>query len=379
MLRIIHVALCQLKQKIDDALISRFEVRMISSPARANVRVSPGLLQRNTLPPSQRERQEAMSPGRLCSTAMSEASPYSIAPRSTALPDELVRTISQSGGVAVKAIIASELVSEALSLRPFAPTAGNALGRALMGALLIAVGSAADDADEANVESVQLQFRGDGPLGSLTAIADSSAKVRGTVQHPEVEHRHEDGSPNIAGAIGLGPLNVVRHRARWRTPYTGTVPLVSGEVAGDLTLYLTESEQTPSAMGLGVAFGPQMVDVGACGFLVQALPDASDDELARVEENVSAMPGLATLLDQSTDANQIIDRILLGLGSRDRHVMNPRFHCPCTRDRALRTLSLLEESELKEMIRTKESQEIVCEFCGRAYQIESSEMGPLLG
>jgi len=310
---------------------------------------------------------------------MPDSNPYSVAPRSTARPDELVRTISRSGGIAVKAIIASELVSEALSLRPFAPTAGNALGRALMGALLIAVGSAAEDADAANVESVQLQFRGDGPLGSLTAIADSTAKVRGTVQHPGVEHRHVDGTPNIAGAIGLGPLNVVRHRPRWRTPYTGTVPLVSGEVAGDLTLYLTESEQTPSAMGLGVAFGPQMADVGACGFLIQALPDAEDDELAQVEENVSAMPGLASLLERPIDANQIIDRLLLGLGSRERHGMNPRFHCPCTRERALRTLSLLDKRELTEMVRQQQSQEIVCEFCGRAYQIEASEMNPLLG
>ncbi|MFP6656261.1 MAG: Hsp33 family molecular chaperone HslO, partial [Myxococcota bacterium] len=314
----------------------------------------------------------------LCSIVMSESNVPSIDPRSSARPDELIRTISKSGGVAVKAIMASELVSEILSLRPFAPTAGNALGRALMGAVLIAVGSAADDADTDNVESVQLQFRGDGPLGSLTAIADSTAKVRGTVQHPEVEHRHDDGTPNIAGAIGLGPLNVVRHRPRWRTPYTGTVPLVSGEVAGDLTLYLTESEQTPSAMGLGVAFGPQMTDVGACGFLVQALPGAHDDELARVEENVAAMPGLASLLEYPLDANDIIDRLLVGLGSRDRHHSVPRFACPCSHDRALRTLSLLEPRELKEMIRKQQSQEIICEFCGRAYQIESSQMGALL-
>jgi molecular chaperone Hsp33 len=306
------------------------------------------------------------------------ASPHQIQPRSTAQPDELVRTISESGSISVKAIIASELVSQALSLRSYAPTAGNALGRAMMGALLIAVGSAADDADEANVESVQLQFRGDGPLGSLTAIADSRARVRGTVQRPATEHLNADGSPNIAGALGLGPLNVVRHRPRWRSPYTGTVPLVSGEVAGDLTLYLTESEQTPSAMGLGVAFGPQMVDVGACGFLVQALPDATDDDLSQVEDNVAALPGLAGLLAGPIDANAIIDRLLMGLGSRDRHTMNPRFHCPCSRDRALRTLSLLDESELSELIEEHQSQEIVCDFCGRAYQIEASEMGPIL-
>jgi len=307
-----------------------------------------------------------------------QAAPHQIQPRQTAQPDELIRTISESGSISVKAIIASRLVSEALSLRAYAPTAGNALGRAMMGALLIAVGSAADDADDANVESVQLQFRGDGPLGSLTAIADSRARVRGTVQRPETEYLNRDGSPNIAGALGLGPLNVVRHRPRWRSPYTGTVPLVSGEVAGDLTLYLTESEQTPSAMGLGVAFGPQMHDVGACGFLVQALPDATDEDLSQVEDNVAALPRLASLLEGPIDANAIIDRLLLGLGSRDRHPMNPRFHCPCTRDRALRTLSLLDESELTELIAEDQSQEIVCDFCGRAYQIEASEMPPLL-
>lgn len=309
---------------------------------------------------------------------MTDDSPHAIRARSSARPDELIRTISESGSIAVKAIIASDLVSEALSLREFAPTAGNALGRALMGALLIAVGSAPDDADEPNVESVQLQFRGDGPLGSLTAIADSRARVRGTAQRPMTELLHADGSPDIARAVGLGPLNVVRHRPRWRSPYTGTVPLVSGEIAGDLTLYLTESEQTPSAMGLGVAFGPGMRDVGACGFLVQALPDASDDDLTRVEENVAAMPGLATLLSHPIDANDIIDRLLLGLESRERHSMHPKFHCPCTRDRALRTLSLLGQRELTELIAEESSQEVVCDFCGRAYQIEAAEMNPLL-
>ena len=298
--------------------------------------------------------------------------------RANARPDELIRTISESGTIAVKAILASELVAEALSLRDYAPTAANALGRALMGALLIAVGSAADDADDANIESVQVQFRGDGPIGSLTAIADSRARVRGTVQRPQTDCPREDGSANVARAVGLGTLNVVRHRPRWRSPYTGTVPLVSGEIAGDLTLYLTESEQTPSAMGLGVVLGPKLRDVGACGFLVQALPGASDEDLALVEANVAGLPGLATLLEGPIDAHSIIDRLLIGLGSRARHRMDPRFFCPCTRERALRTLSLLEAGEIEELVTRGASQEIVCEFCGRAYQIEAREMQPLL-
>ncbi|MBJ18396.1 MAG: Hsp33 family molecular chaperone HslO [bacterium] len=298
--------------------------------------------------------------------------------RTTAQPDRLVRTISEAGSIGVKALVASDLVAEALARRPHAPTAGNALGRTMMGALLIAAGSAPDDADEANVESVQLQFRGDGPLGSLTAIADSRARVRGTVAHPEIALVFADDKPDIARAIGLGPLNVVRHRPRWRSPYTGTVPLVSGEVAGDLTLYLTESEQTPSAMGLGVAFAPGMADVAACGFLAQALPNASDEDLARVEENIAALPGLASLLEERITPDNLIDRLLIGLGSRDRHTLTPCFHCPCSHERALRTLSLLERSEIAEMIEGDECQEIICDFCGKDFQISAREMRPLL-
>lgn len=303
-----------------------------------------------------------------------EPATLSVRARESAAPDALVRTISRSGSLAVKVVMASELVGEALSLRPYAPTAGNALGRAMMGALLIAAGSAPEDADEANVESVQIQLRGDGPLGGVTAIADSRARVRGTVRHPGVELVREDGRPDIAGALGLGPLNVVRHRPRWRSPYTGTVPLVSGEIAGDLTLYLTESEQIPSAMGLGVAFGPGMQDVAACGFLVQVMPDATEEDVAQMEQNVGGMPGLASLLEGPLDADQLIDRLLIGLDSRERQAATPRFHCPCTRERARRTLALLEPEEIAQMVSRDESQEIVCDFCGQTYEIAASEM-----
>ena len=111
---------------------------------------------------------------------------------------------------------------------------------------------------------------------------------------------------------------------------------------------------------------------------MQALPGASDEELAQVEANVAGLPGLATLLEEPIDANALIDRLLIGLGSRARHRMDPRFHCPCTRERALRTLSLLEPEELRELVETGAGQEIVCEFCGRAYQIEGREIRPLL-
>lgn len=297
-----------------------------------------------------------------------------------ARPAELVRTLSWSGGIAARSLIGSNLIAEALSLRRMAPAAANALGRALMGVVLMAVGSASADeeGDDEGGESVQLQLRGDGPLGSVVAISDARGRVRGTVSNPDAHIEHADGSPDVARAIGLGQLTVVRHRTGWRQPYTGTVPLVSGEIAKDITLYLSESEQIPSAMGLGVATAADASAVVAAGFLVQILPDASPEEIERVEANIQAMPRLSDLVLTGTDCNDLLDRLLVGLGSRARVSSRPVFHCPCTRERAARTLGLLGREELHEIVQTGRGQEVRCQFCGRAYEISPAEILDLL-
>ena len=291
-----------------------------------------------------------------------------------ARPAELVRTVSGGGGVLARAIIGSELVAEAMSIRSMSPTAVNALGRLLLGTVLIAVGTG----EEAEGETVQVQLRGNGPLGSVVAISDWRGQVRGTVSRPDVDRTHADGSLDVAGAIGLGTVTVVRNRPGWREPWSGTVPLVSGEVARDLTLYLTESEQTPSAMGLGVSSANDGSAVVAAGFLIQRLPGASDEELARVEANVSALPRLTDLVLTGSNADDLLDRLLDGVGSRARHVSRPVFHCPCTRERALRTLQLLGPDELAEIVTNGGAQEVRCQFCGRAYEFEPAEVGTLV-
>jgi len=291
-------------------------------------------------------------------------------------PDRLLRGLSADGSIAAKVILADSLVAEALSLRAHAPTAGNALGRSLMGALLIAASTGDDDANRP--ESVQLQLRGNGPLGALTAIADSAGRARGTVRHPEVDLTLADGTPDVARAVGLGALHVVRHKEGWKAPYTGSVPLVSGEIASDLTLYLLESEQKPSAVGLGVRFSSGMREVGAAGFLVEALPGAPDEALRQVEANVAAMGGLAERLEERIDGHLLMDALLDGLGSGARHESEPVFFCPCTRTRALRGVMLLERSELREIVEAQGTQEVCCEFCGRSYEITGDEIRGLL-
>jgi molecular chaperone Hsp33 len=292
-------------------------------------------------------------------------------------PAELVRTISSGGGIAVRTLVGSNLIADAMALRPIAPTAANALARAMMGAVLIAVAGADREGDE-DGESVQIQLRGDGPLGSVLAISDARGRVRGTVANPSADLALSDGTPDVARSVGMGTLTVVRHRPGWREPYTGTVPLISGEIAQDITLYLTESEQTPSAMGLGVAMANDESAVVAGGFLVQQLPGATAEEVDRVEANIRALPRLSDAMLVGTTCEDLIDQLLDGIGARALHREAPIFYCPCTRARALRTLALLGPDELAQMISGGVDQDVRCQFCARAYVFSPEDFASLL-
>jgi len=290
--------------------------------------------------------------------------------------DELVRTISTDGSVSVRAVVTRNLVAEAAARRPLAPTALSALGRVLTGAVLLGTGPASKN--ENDIETVQLQFRGNGPLGMLVAICDSMGRVRGTVSEPAVDLPLRDGQPDVAKAIGLGTLSVVRSRPSWREPYTGTVPLTSGEIAGDLALYLSESEQIPSAVGLGVALGSETRVEAAGGFLVQSLPGADEEAVSRMEQNVLGLPSPSALLRDGVRADDLAELLLAGLGTSQLHRSKPIFHCPCSRERALRTLLLLGEEEIQEIVQAGDAQEVCCEFCGRCYLLACDEIAPLL-
>ena len=303
--------------------------------------------------------------------------PDSPEPLLEAQPAQLLRTLSSGGGISVRTLIGSNLIAHAMALRSMAPTAVDALGRTLMGTVLIAVGSAARSSEEPG-ENVQVQIRGDGPLGSIVAISDSDGRVRGTVAEPDTELRLMDGTPDVARAIGLGTLTVLRHRPGWGEPHSGSVPLTSGEVAADLTLYLSESEQIPSAMGLGVASLQDSTAVVAAGFLVQILPGAEEAEVRRAEATVKALPRLSELVLTGMDGHDLLDRLLDGLGSRERHQSSAVFYCPCDGERALGALSLLERSTLEEIIQQQGTEEVCCHFCGQRYIFGPSEIATLL-
>ena len=293
-------------------------------------------------------------------------------PPATAAPhDEIVRTVSSAGGVAVRAMVGTALVTDAAARHATSPTASAVLGRALMGAVLLGAGTK-------DGETIQLQLRGDGPLGSVAAIADSDGRVRGYAANPAAHPPPRDGQLDVSTAVGRGVLAVVRNRPGWREPYSGIVPLVSGTVAQDLAEYLARSEQTRSAVALGVFLDGEGAIEAAGGYFVDVLPGASTEEIDRVERNVTDGPGPGELVRSGLGAEDIALTLLEGVGARALVRGHPVFYCPCDRERVLRTIALLGREEVHRTAARGETLEIRCEFCGERYTIGSDEIGSLL-
>jgi molecular chaperone Hsp33 len=283
------------------------------------------------------------------------------------MSDELVRALSEAGGVRAFALVASELVGEAARRHRTTPTATTALGRALMGGVLLAAGSKEG-------ETLQLQFRGDGPLGPLTVIAEPSGGVRGFVARPDAAVPARDGRVDVGTAVGRGQLAVVRSHPAWRQPYTGIVELASGEIADELARYLALSEQRRSAVALGLQLAGEAGTLAAAGYLVEVLPGADEAEITRLEENLRASQHPSESVRDGARADDLLDGLLAGLGSRGRESSHPRFACACSRERALRAAGLLERDEARELAASAGGLEVRCEFCGDRYVLRPDEL-----
>lgn len=287
------------------------------------------------------------------------------------LRDELVRTYTPDGSASVRALSATGLVREAARRHGTSPAATVALGRALMGSLLLAAGGQ-------DGERVPLHLRGDGPLGAIVVTADSDGAVRGYVQHPGVDAPLRGEHLGVCEALGFGTLSVERNHASWKRPYTGIVPIVEGEIAQDLARYLLESEQKPSTVALGVYLGPHGQVEAAGGYLIQSLPGAEDEALAALEAHVAENLHPSELVRDGLSADDILDRLLDGIGGGDRDGVTARFACPCSLERVRRAATLLGRAELREIAEQGEPLEMRCQFCGESWRLSADEVGSLM-
>jgi len=287
------------------------------------------------------------------------------------MADQIVRALCLSGGIRVLVCNASLLAREICTLQQASPTASIALSRglaggALMGALL------------KGGQRTALKFEGNGPLRKMIIEADSDGAVRGCAGNPAADLEALNGKWDVAGLIGrAGFLTVSKDLGTGGQPYQGVVQLVSSEIGEDLAYYLADSEQTPSAVGLGATLADDG-QVAVCGgFLVQALPKADDVEIDKIMAHIAVLPPLTGLLEDGGVEGVI--RALFGevpytiLESHDIF-----FRCGCGKEKVERALLTLGSPELLDM-RSKESgAEVTCEFCRKTYHLDLAELDNLI-
>jgi molecular chaperone Hsp33 len=290
------------------------------------------------------------------------------------MADQLIRATAADGGIRAVGVITNRLTEEARQRHKLSYVATAALGRSMAAGLLMA------SSMKRPGSRVNIRVKGDGPLGGLLVDAGLDGTVRGYVANPSVElPPNAKGKLDVGGAVGNGYLYVVRDIG-YGYPYSSTVELVSGEIGDDVAHYLVNSEQTPSAVVLGVFVEPTGV-TAAGGLLVQVLPKAARDEVLveTLESRVASLSGFTPLLQAGKTLPEILQDLLGDMGLSifpERQML--RFHCGCSFDRVLGALKMLGEEELQDMIIKDNGAEAICEFCGEVYQASSNDLSQLI-
>lgn len=284
----------------------------------------------------------------------------------------LVRAITSDGSVVAYGIDSKDIVNAACDVHKPSAAVAAALGRLLSAASMM--GSML----KGESDNITLRFDGDGPAGVLIAVSDSRGNVRGYVSNPVVELPLNDfGKLDVAGAVGkTGRLSVVKDFGLKDT-YSGQVPIISGEIAEDITNYYARSEQIPTICALGVLVDRDLSIKASGGYIVQLLPFAEQSVIERLEQNLKDMQPVSTLLDAGLKPFEIIQRILTGFDVELMDEKTVGYKCTCSRERVAAALKSLGSKELQGMIDEQGGAQVECHFCGKKYSFDAGELQSL--
>ncbi|MDO4974606.1 MAG: Hsp33 family molecular chaperone HslO [Eubacteriales bacterium] len=286
--------------------------------------------------------------------------------------DRIIRATAGEGFIKMAVITARDTVQRAREIHGCSPTAAAALGRTLCGASLLG------EAMKEEKASLTIRINGGGPLGSIVAVSDHEGYVRGYVENPGVHlPLRADGKLDVGGAVGRDGMLTVSRDIGLREPYIGSTELRSGEIAEDLTAYLLESEQVPSACALGVLVDTDRSIRAAGGFLVQLMPGADEELIGKLEDNIFMMDQLTTVLDED-GPEEIFRQVLKGFAYHIVAEAPVGYRCPCSRERVGAALSVIDAKELEEMIAEGQDIEVLCQFCGRRYAFSPVDLREIL-
>ena len=286
--------------------------------------------------------------------------------------DRILRATAADGFIKMSAVSAKDTVQRAKDIHKCTPTTAAALGRTLCAASMMGNLLKEDNG------SLTIRINGGGPIGSIIAVSDSKGYVRGYVTNPAVDlPLRSDGKLDVGGAVGKDGMLTVSRDIGLAQPYVGSTELVSGEIAEDLTAYLLESEQVPSACGLGVLIDTDLSVKAAGGFIVQLMPGAPDEYIDVLEENIFMMDQLTTILAED-GLEAVFEQVLKGL---PYHVVDEDevgYRCYCSRERVGDAILGVGEGEFESMINEGKDIDVSCQFCDTVYTFTPDDLRTLL-
>ena len=289
------------------------------------------------------------------------------------MKDYIVRAMTADGFVKAMAIVSTNLVERARNIHKTTPTATAALGRVLTAASMMG------NLQKVENGALTLQVKGNGPLGTILATSDAVGNVRGYVRNPSISLLEKyAGKLDVGAAVGTdGMLTVIRD-LQMKEPYIGSVALVSGEIADDVTAYFAQSEQTPTACALGVLVDTDQSVKVAGGYLIQLLPGAPEDIISKLEQGIAKAGAVTPMLSDGLTPEDILRRVMTDFELDFLETTEVSYKCYCSRERVTSTLIAVGKKDLQEMIDEGKPISIECQFCDTKYQFTPDDLKALL-
>lgn len=285
------------------------------------------------------------------------------------MADYLIKGVTQDGNFRAYAILSSNLVAKAQTLHDTWASSSAALGRSLTGGLLMASSILKGD------DKLSIKFDGKGPAGNIVVEATPKGIVKGYIQNPHVNLApKENGHIDVAKAVGQDGFLTITKDQGFGMPFTGQVPIVSGEIGEDFTYYLAKSEQIPSAVGVSVFVNADSSIAVAGGFLIQLLPGADDEAISQLETKLSNMPVLSELLLEGKNPEDILAMLFDNTEFNVLEKMPVKFECDCSKDKFSTRMAALPKADLEELIEKDNGAEVVCSYCEKRYQFTKEDL-----
>ena len=289
------------------------------------------------------------------------------------MKDYIIRGASTDESIRFFSGITTKMVEEARKIHDCSPVSIAALGR------MMTAGSMMGIMLKSDIDTMTVQINGKGPAGSIVVISNNTGNVRGYITNPNVElMQREDGKLDVGSAVGVDGLLTVIKDLGMKEPYVGQIPIISGEIGDDISSYFATSEQTPSAVGLGVLVEVDGHVAASGGFIIQLMPEADEAAILKLEDRLGKIKSVTDMISSGLDAEGMIKDILGDIEYKVYEEQTVEYRCNCSKERLERALISIGKQELEELIQEQGNAELVCHFCNSKYHFEKDELVKLL-